>query len=286
MSNYLSDRPTVYLNGIDSGTYQICLAERPTIPSPQRLQSVSDSQFSQRGSFRANTGWGDIAIKLKFNYLEEVDGGGISFRMAFSRIRSILFSTTRLEFNDDYNAYYVVKHVEIDDAENDIIEYGEFDVTFTCSPFGYLNDDDDFISHQFVREDNVQTNTKTRLLFENDGLYECFPTIRIKYVGAITSKDPAELTLSPSTDNPIRDTAYNWQFKAKIWKPYYDLIIDSENTLVYWSDTRSESFLDASKDITMKTFPIMGLGEYVLNSPNQAGKFYQYTVEVERNRVI
>lgn len=290
MNNYMSDRPSVFLNGIESSTFKICLAERPKIPSPKRLQAIGDSQFSQRGSYRANTGWGDITINLKFNYLEDIEDTGATFRMAFGSIRATLYNTVRLEFNDDVNAYYIVKHVDIGDAENDIVEYGEFSVAFTCAPFGYLNDDGDALRFQFKKTNNISGDTIRTMYLENDGFYDCFPTIRILYTGAITSLGLPELHLQPVLHgNEInRDPNYIWDMKLKEWKPNFDLIIDSENTMVYWSDIRNPNgvYMDASKDVTMKNFPQMGVGEYMLQTPFTAGKNYTFSVEVERNRVI
>lgn len=290
MINYLSNTPEIYLDGTSSTVYNICLQERPKIPSPQRLQTVNDNPFSQRGSFRSNSGWGDINIKVKFNYLEDISVSGVSFRMAFAKIRSVLFNTKKIDFNDEVNAYYVVKTVDIDDAENDIIEYGSFDVTFTCSPFAYLNDDDDPIEYEFRKTDTSPINTKRVLYLENDGFYDCFPTVTIKYEGANVNADLPALTLQPTRqDNEIStDPDYIWSFKLLRWKTGYDLVVDSEKTLVYWKQETASSIdiLDASSDVDMKTFPQMRLGEAQLVTSALTSARYQYTVQFERNRVI
>ncbi|HAR0389769.1 TPA: phage tail protein, partial [Enterococcus faecium] len=47
----------------------------------------------------------------------------------------------KLEFSDDPNVYYVIQTIDIGDAENDIVEWGEFDVNITAKPFARVQED-------------------------------------------------------------------------------------------------------------------------------------------------
>ncbi|MDO2162534.1 hypothetical protein Q2430_27395, partial [Escherichia coli] len=47
----------------------------------------------------------------------------------------------KLEFSDDPNVYYVIQTIDIGDAENDIVEWGDFDVNITAKPFARVQED-------------------------------------------------------------------------------------------------------------------------------------------------
>ncbi|MDP8591566.1 phage tail protein, partial [Enterococcus lactis] len=74
------------------------------------------------------------------NYLEDVEDHQ-AFKQSFYIMRHWLNYAKKLEFSDDPNVYYVIQTIDIGDAENDIVEWGEFDVNITAKPFARVQED-------------------------------------------------------------------------------------------------------------------------------------------------
>ena len=132
----LTDHIEVVINYESCFDYDLCVIGRPLIPSPKPKFEKFDV-YGTSGSYYDIYGYEDIEYVLTFNYLEEIQDKG-SFKTNFRQIKRWLFNGSRLEFSDESDVYYVIKKVEISDAENDIIEYGKFEVSFTLAPFAYV----------------------------------------------------------------------------------------------------------------------------------------------------
>lgn len=279
---FLSNTPKIFVDSVDMEQFKLCLTERPKIPTPKRKQTVQDSQFSDRGSYRTSTGWEDIDIKVTFNYLELVEDTGQSFRMAFSAIRHHLLNATHIEFNDEVNVSYRVKNVEISDASNEFIEYGEFDVTFICSPFGYLLEDEGQNAYLF---NTTGVGALTSFDTYNDGFYTAYPKMIFKLTSPYSGAKP-KIKMKEIGDDGVFVDNIEWTFEISGTIPATsDLIIDSERALIYW-EKNNGAITPVTTEVIMKTFPEMKpLTNYriQLNTGNQDTRF---NFELERNRVI
>ncbi|MBC2106153.1 phage tail domain-containing protein [Listeria booriae] len=123
----------ILIDGYDCTEYDICPVERPTIPTAKRDINIENAR-GRNGSIIDKFGYEDIKISITFNFLERCK----SFKVAFRHLKPWLLYAEKLAFADDLGFYYRVKHVEIDDAENEILEHGEFKVEFILDPFQYL----------------------------------------------------------------------------------------------------------------------------------------------------
>lgn len=109
----------------------LCLSERPAIPTPEQDIEQIDVK-GRNGSLTKKYGFKDIEYKLTFEFLEDV-----LFKPVFRQAKQIFFNSTKLTFDDDPGIFYKIKSVAIEDAINDIMEYGQFTATFTLDPFAY-----------------------------------------------------------------------------------------------------------------------------------------------------
>lgn len=121
---------------------QLSLSERPSIPTPE--QDLDHTEIRGRhGSLTRKYGFKDIPYSLTFDFLEDVP-----FKQAFRKAKIFFFNAKKLSFDDDPGIYYKIKSVQIDDALNDIEEYGQFTVNFTLDPFSYEETDSITITQQ------------------------------------------------------------------------------------------------------------------------------------------
>lgn len=121
----------VVIDDINIKDLKLSLSSRPSIPSPEQDIEFIDIK-GRNGSLTKKYGFKDIQYKLTFDFLEDV-----SFRQAFREAKMAFYKASKLIFTEDYNIYHKIKAVSIDDATNDILEYGQFTVTFTLDPFAY-----------------------------------------------------------------------------------------------------------------------------------------------------
>lgn len=131
----LSDENTVIIDGVPAWQYRLCLAERPHIPVPER-DIESQEVLGRMGDYYDKYEFNDMEITLTFNYLEDIQDYK-PFKEEFPFIRKWLERGEKLQFGDLADVYYLIQKVHFkSDVVNDMIEYGEFDVTLTLSPFG------------------------------------------------------------------------------------------------------------------------------------------------------
>ncbi|MBC6973043.1 phage tail family protein [Bacillus sp. Xin] len=114
--------------------FQLSMVERPKIPTAKR--KVEHIEVPGRhGSLTKKGAYEDVPFTIKFNLLEDEN-----IKPLIRRMKSWLLNGKILHFNDDI-VYRKIKNVEIDDIENDIEEYGYFEVKFTLDPFEYAEDE-------------------------------------------------------------------------------------------------------------------------------------------------
>jgi phage-related protein len=118
------------IDGISSSEYGFCLFERPNIPTPER-----DVEYvrirGRNGSLVKKYGWLDIEIPVQLNLLSD------DLKSDLRAFKSVILNAREITFTDD-NGFYKVNNVRMSDIENEVAEYGLFDVTFVCKPFLYV----------------------------------------------------------------------------------------------------------------------------------------------------
>lgn len=222
----LTDCVNVIIDGFPDYLHKLSLAERPAIPSPKR--QIDTTQVKGRlGSLVRRYSYEDIEFSLNFNYLEEVEEYQ-SFKEKFYIIRNWLNQAKELQFSDEPNIKYIIQNIDIEDAENDIIEWGSFTAKVTCKPFGRLVEDVPIIVNQ----------PKTVELLNN----------------AFTDSYPL-LILTPSQVNctiVVNDKRFIFQGITV----GQDIYIDSELMLVYTKQADGD-ILDLSNKMVSLEYPVL-----------------------------
>lgn len=268
MNLFINDNPHVLVDNIDMEKFDLCVMERPDIPTPKRQQIVTDNKLSQRGTNRVNTGWGDIEVDVKFNYLNTENIYLDSFRKQFYNIRQHLLNAKTIRFNDDLAVEYRVKLVTIGDATSEIIEHGVFTVTFTCDPFPYKIGD------------NIENTLKagSKILLLNDGNYTAFPTIKLKPKLNTTGTFPSLITLKLKNNQ----TNYMWQIQITNWGTKNvknsTFVLDSANALCYFIDNTTGQWRENWTILNFDDYPYFEVGEYTLE--------YQHSTEGGTNNAF
>ena len=77
----------------------------------------------------------DIVIEIQFNFIEWDD-----FNNKVRCVKQWLNNITdyKLRFEEDYNYFYKVKYVIVDNIERELEGLGSFKIKFVCDPFQYL----------------------------------------------------------------------------------------------------------------------------------------------------
>ena len=119
------------LDNVSCEDYNISIAERPLIPTPQ-LRTDTYKVTGRHGSLTIVDAYDDMPITIKFNILED-----IPIKPLVRRAKGFFMDKKELSFSDDKDFYYVIKIVNIGDIENEIRQHGEFEVEFWVEPFLY-----------------------------------------------------------------------------------------------------------------------------------------------------
>lgn len=140
MNEFLPNEDCVLavIDNIPSNYFKLALTQRPNIPTPNKQMEVTDI-LGRMGSFYEHFAYKDMEITLDFNYLEDVVDYK-AFKQQFYNIRAWLLKGKQLILSDEPNIYYVIKNVVLGDADNEIVEYGEFSASLTLAPFGRIID--------------------------------------------------------------------------------------------------------------------------------------------------
>lgn len=114
------------IDGLSSADYGLCLYDRPIIPTPERDTETVPVR-GKNGSLTREYGWKDIEIPVRLNLLsDELKEDVRSIKAWLLRAREICFEA---------GYFYKVSKVKMGSIENEIAEYGLFEVVFTCKPF-------------------------------------------------------------------------------------------------------------------------------------------------------
>jgi len=124
------------VDGIFDNDMLVALVDRPKISNPD-YEYESEYVDGRNGSLNRLKYIKDVTEKVEFNILED-----FPVKEKLRQIKSWLFDCKKIYFSDDI-VYRKVKYVDIGDIDNEIAEYGSFEVTFTCDPFEYRLGDDE-----------------------------------------------------------------------------------------------------------------------------------------------
>ena len=207
----------VIIDSISCQSYRLCVVDRPPVPSP-KLKYTEINVKGRNGSYYEKYGYEDIEYKLTFNYLEEPETG--TFKLQMRKIRHWLYMASRLELSDEPDVYYEVKKVEIGDAENDIVEFGFFEVKFTLAPFAKI------IENNPLEYEKGSSNLE--ITFDNRSIANSEPKIFLYGSG--------DCSIYINGDEPIKFTNIEGS-----------IIIDSELKLTYKTDSNGVHMNQSSK---------------------------------------
>ena len=218
------------IDNISCQSYRLCVVDRPPVPSP-KIKYTEINVKGRNGSYYEKYGYEDIDYKLTFNYLEEPETG--TFKLQMRKIRHWLYAAERLELSDEPDVYYEVKKVEIGDAENDIVEFGYFDVTFTLAPFAKII--------EISPLEFVKTASNLEVVFDNRTIVNSEPKIAIYGSG--------DCSIYVNDGEPIKFTGIEGS-----------IIIDSERKLTYKTDSSGTHINQSSKQ-SSNTYPELVPGD-------------------------
>lgn len=115
--------------------YGLCVKELPSIPTPERDVEFIEIR-GRHGSLTRKYAFKDIQYSVTLNFLEDVP-----FKKMYRQFKVYLFKVSKLQTIDDMEVYYKIKDVSIDDADSEILEHGEFTITFVLDSFLYEVED-------------------------------------------------------------------------------------------------------------------------------------------------
>ncbi|WP_251867877.1 phage tail domain-containing protein [Enterococcus malodoratus] len=205
------------IDNISCQSYRLCIVGRPPVPSP-KLKFQEINVKGRNGSYYEKYGYEDIEYQLTFNYLEEPETG--TFKLQMRKIRHWLYMATRLELSDEPDVFYEVKKVEIGDAENDIVEFGFFDVKFTLAPFAKIIENNPL--------EYIKTASNLEVIFDNKSIVNSEPKIVIYGTG--------DCSIYVNGGEAIKFTGINGS-----------IIVDSERKLTYKTDSNGVHMNQSSK---------------------------------------
>ncbi len=145
-----------------SADFGLCLAETPSIPSPERdVERVSIR--GRHGSLTKKYAYKDISFSVSLNLLED---DGIKDKLRY--IRAWILNAKKLQLSDD-TVFYRIKESNIPDIENELNLLGKFEANFVADPF------------QFKESKIVSRNSPGKVLYS--GTIESEPYIKIYGTG-------------------------------------------------------------------------------------------------------
>ena len=113
---------------------------RPSKPSPNMRYEEIEVPGRDSLLYREK-GYGDIEISVSFNFSSKRPSDwDKSFRIARNwLLRKV---SNKRKFSDDLEVYYKVNKVTIETPERVVKKLGRFNVTFTCDPYTYIDEDE------------------------------------------------------------------------------------------------------------------------------------------------
>lgn len=121
----------VRINNKLARDYHLCMVARPNIPTAKKKVEFIEVEGRESGALTKVKGYEDVTFTIEFNALEDEN-----IKPLIRKIKAWLMNAKELSFTDDY-VYRKIKSVEIGDIDNEIEEYGKFEVTFISDPYEY-----------------------------------------------------------------------------------------------------------------------------------------------------
>ncbi|MDM5430840.1 phage tail domain-containing protein [Bacillus mycoides] len=146
--------------------YHLCMVDRPKIPTAKKKIEFIEVDGRENGALTKEKGYEDVNFTVEFNLLEDEN-----IKPLLRKIKAWIMNAKVVSFTDDY-VYRKIKSVEIGDIDNEIEEYGKFQVTFTADPYEYA-----------IEQPITITNPVTIM---NQGTLHSLPKLTIYGTGNIT----------------------------------------------------------------------------------------------------
>lgn len=151
--------------------FDMCIKERPVIPTPER--DVEFIEIKGRdGSLTRKHGFLDILYSVEVNIIHEDN-----VKKTLREFKGFLLGVKTLTLADDTDVYYKVKKIRVGDIENEIKEYGSFELEFTLDPYQYFYSGDTWI--------DVRNNTN----LVNMNYVDALPLLEIVFSGSGTNNN-------------------------------------------------------------------------------------------------
>lgn len=141
----------VIIDGISAESMMLSVVGRSDIQAPE-AEYESEYIEGRDGSVNRFLYYKDVEQTIEFNILEE-----FNIKSQIRKIKAWLLNAESFYFSDDQEIYRKIKTVKIDGIKNDIAEYGDFEVKFTCDPFEYVRDDKAVVATNGGNIDNIGT---------------------------------------------------------------------------------------------------------------------------------
>ncbi len=142
------------------------MVDRPKIPTAKKKIEFIEVDGRENGALTKDKGYEDVTFTIEFNVLEDYN-----IKPLIRKIKAWIMNAKILSFTDDY-VYRKIKSVEIGDIDNEIEEYGKFQVTFKSDPYEYA-----------IEQPITITNPVTII---NQGTLHSLPKLTIYGTGNIT----------------------------------------------------------------------------------------------------
>ena len=207
------------INDISSADYDLCVYDRPIIPTPERDVEQINVR-GRHGSLTKKYAYKDINIPITLNLMTDALKADVRY------IKAWLLNGAKLQFSDDA-VYYIVNNVVMGDVENEIEEYGLFEIVVNCKPFQF--------------EDITFAPLTAPGTIYNPGTVESQPYIKITGSGAITLDINGRDFLMTLTDYIEIDSELGYTYRGTAGmddKVNGELpILDIGNNTISWTGT-------------------------------------------------
>lgn len=155
----------------------LLVTTRPSKPAPD--MEYEEVKVPGGKTLYREKGYRDIDITVSFNFMSKN-----TWDKDFRNIKSWLLGkgSNKLKFSDDLEVFYQVNKVTIDTPERILKKLGRFDVTFTCEPYVYIDNDEielntvlynDYLVskpiYRVVGEGNLTLNINNKVIKANVG---------------------------------------------------------------------------------------------------------------------
>lgn len=131
------DKYFIIYNNETNLDVNLLVAVRPSKPSPE--MEYEEVKVPGGKTLYREKGYKDIDITVSFNFMSKY-----TWDKDFRIIKKWLLSkiNNKLKFSDDLELYYKVNKVTIDTPERVMKKIGRFNVTFTCEPYVYIDEEE------------------------------------------------------------------------------------------------------------------------------------------------